>query len=66
MATKDKDTKMLQIKLVKSRYGRIPSHRLTIASLGLRKINQTVVLRKTPAVMGMVKKVNYLLEVSEK
>ena len=60
-----KDT-MLEIKLVKSRFGRIPPHCATIESLGLKKINQTVIIKSTPAVLGMIKKVNYLLEVKEK
>ena len=38
------------------------SHRATVRGLGLRRINQTVELEDTPAVRGMINKVNYLVK----
>ncbi|MFQ3619844.1 MAG: 50S ribosomal protein L30 [Spirochaetales bacterium] len=55
----------LRIKLIKSTIGRKPSHRLTVKALGLRKINSEVIQEKNPAILGMVRKVAYLLEVEE-
>ncbi len=57
--------KTLRVTLVRSRYGRLPSHRATIVGLGLRRIGQTVVLEDTPCVQGMIRKVSYLLRVEE-
>jgi large subunit ribosomal protein L30 len=37
----------------------------TIASLGLRKLHQTVRLEDTPSIRGMVHKVRHLVEVDE-
>ncbi len=54
---------MLEITLKKSPIGRVPKHRLTVKALGLTKLNQTVRLKETPAVVGMVNQVGYLLEV---
>ena len=56
-----KDT--LKIKLVRSPIGRLPKHRATLRGLGLRKINQIVELEDTPSVRGMVKQLEYILEV---
>jgi large subunit ribosomal protein L30 len=54
---------MIEIKLVKSLCGRLPEHRRVAAALGLRKIRQVVVRPDTPIIRGMVKKIEYLIEV---
>ena len=55
----------VRIKLVKSRFGRIKKHAASLSGLGLRKINQEVVIDATPENMGMVNQVKYLLEVKD-
>ena len=55
----------LRIKLVKSRFGRIKKHAASLSGLGLRKINQEVVIDATPENMGMVNQIKYLLEVED-
>ena len=55
----------LRIKLVKSRFGRIKKHAASLSGLGLRKINQEVVIDATPENMGMVNQVKYILEVED-
>jgi large subunit ribosomal protein L30 len=55
----------LQIKLVKSTIGRKPKHRATIQALGLRKLNQVVVKEDNPQMRGMIKQVDFMLEVEE-
>jgi large subunit ribosomal protein L30 len=57
------DKKTLTVKLVKSVAGTRQSHRDTVRGLGLRKINSTKVLEDTPAVRGMINKVDYLVQV---
>ena len=53
----------LSVTLIKSFYGRLPSHRATVNGLGLKRINHTVELKDTPEVRGMINKVSYLLKV---
>jgi len=53
----------IKITLVKSLAGRIPAHKLVAAALGLRKIRQTIIRPDTPIIRGMVKKIEYLVEV---
>jgi large subunit ribosomal protein L30 len=53
----------VNVTLVKSFHGRLPTHRATITGLGLKRINHTVVLIDTPEVRGMINKVAYLLKV---
>ncbi len=53
----------LSVTLIKSYYGRLPSHRATVNGLGLKRINHTVELQDTPEVRGMINKVSYLLKV---
>ena len=55
----------LKITLKKSVVGRPEKHRKTVRSLGLRKLNKTVVLQDTPNIRGMIRKVSHLLEVEE-
>ena len=60
----DKQNKV-RIKLVKSRFGRLKKHAASLSGLGLRKINQEIVIDATPENMGMVNQVRYLLEGEE-
>ena len=53
--------KTLTVKLVKSVAGTHQSHRDTVRGLGLRKLNSTRTLEDTPAVRGMINKVDYLV-----
>ena len=55
----------LAITWKKSAIGHSRAHRRVIASLGLRRLNQTVVHEDTPSIRGMVHKVSYLVEVRE-
>jgi len=55
----------LRIKLVRSTIGCVPAHRRTVAALGLRKLGAVVEKAATPAVLGMVRAVSYLLDVEE-
>jgi large subunit ribosomal protein L30 len=53
----------VKVTLVKSIIGRLESHRATVKGLGLRRMHHTVELQDTPAIRGMINKVNYLLKV---
>lgn len=55
----------LEIKLIKSKIGRLEKHIKTVEALGLRKIGQTVVKEATPAILGMVKSIDFMLKVKE-
>jgi large subunit ribosomal protein L30 len=57
------EKKTLTVKLVRSIAGTRESHRATVRGLGLRKLNSTKVLEDTPAVRGMINKVDYLVQV---
>ncbi|HEX3551848.1 MAG TPA: 50S ribosomal protein L30 [Thermoanaerobaculia bacterium] len=57
--------KTLKIRQVKSGIGTKKGHREVLRSLGLRRIRHEVERPDTPAVRGMVKKIEYLLEVEE-
>lgn len=55
----------VSVTLIKSRSGRLPAHKATLTGLGLRRINQTVILEDTPCVRGMMNKVSYLIKVEK-
>ncbi len=55
--------KKIKVTLVKSIIGTKQDHRATVRGLGLRKLNSTAVLEDTPAVRGMIQKVQYLVKV---
>ena len=57
--------KKIKVTLVKSLIGTKQSHRATVRGLGLRRVNSTSVLVDTPEVRGMIRKVDYLVTVSE-
>jgi len=54
----------IQIKQVRSRINRPARQKATLDALGLKKMNQTVVMEDTPQVMGMVNAVRHLVEVT--
>jgi len=55
----------LKIKWVKSAIGRTQDQRDTIRSLGFKKLQQERIVKNTPKIRGMVKKVIHLLEIVE-
>lgn len=55
--------KKITVKLVKSVIGTKQDHRATVRGLGLRKLNSIAVLEDTPAVRGMIQKVQYLVKI---
>jgi large subunit ribosomal protein L30 len=55
----------LRITLVRSTIGRPKDQALTVRSLGLRRLNQTVERPDNPAIRGMVTKVRHLVRVEE-
>ena len=57
------DKKTVTVKLVRSIIGTKHEHRATVRGLGLRKLNSVSELQDTPAVRGMINKVDYLVKV---
>ena len=55
----------IKITLIRSHIGRPASQRAVLHGLGLKKLNKTVVLKNTPEIKGMVKKVCHMLKVEE-
>lgn len=55
----------LKITLVKSFIGRPEDQRATVKTLGLGKLNSSVVQNDTPQIRGMIRKVQHLLKVEE-
>jgi large subunit ribosomal protein L30 len=53
----------IKVTLVKSIIGTKQDHRATVRGLGLRKLNSSSELEDTPAVRGMIQKVQYLVKV---
>ncbi|GAB3350305.1 MULTISPECIES: 50S ribosomal protein L30 [Chromohalobacter] len=53
----------IKVTQTRSTIGILEKHKATIRGLGLRRIGHTVELEDTPAVRGMVNKVNYLVRV---
>ena len=55
--------KTVKLTLVRSKNGRLKSHKACIAGLGIRRMHQTVEVEDTPAVRGMINKISYMLSV---
>ena len=66
MAVKKKEKyPMIKIALRKSLIGRTEKQRRIIKGLGLRKIDSEVIKEKSPEILGMINKVDFMLEVTE-
>jgi large subunit ribosomal protein L30 len=61
----EKKAKRLEIKQVRSGIGRPGKHRRTLAALGIKHHQQTVVHEDTPQIRGMLAQIPHLLSVRE-
>ena len=58
-------TKTLKVTQLRSGIGFDRKQKLTLRGLGLRRIRQTVELRDTPGIRGLILKVRHLVQVEE-
>ncbi|MCD8372394.1 MAG: 50S ribosomal protein L30 [Clostridia bacterium] len=56
---------MIKVTLIKSPSNEVKSVKATVAALGLKKIRSTKTFEETPANMGQINKVAYLLKVEK-
>lgn len=57
--------KTIKVTLTRSPIATKRNHRECVKGLGLRRLNHTVEVEDTPAVRGMINRVNYLVRVEE-
>lgn len=55
----------IKLTLVRSKNGRLKSHKACLSGLGIRRMHQTVEVIDTPENRGMINKVSYMLQVEE-
>ena len=65
MAKKKEQARTLKVTLVKSPIGYAQDQKDTVRSLGLKKVNKSVMLPDNPQVRGMIYKVRHMLLVEE-
>jgi large subunit ribosomal protein L30 len=58
--------KPIQVRLVRSPIGRPEKHRRVLQALGLTRLNRTVELYSTPQIIGAIRKVIHLVQVTER
>lgn len=56
---------LIKIKLKKSTIGRTKKQRAIIRGLGLRKLDSEVIREKRPEILGMIHKVDFMLQVTD-
>ena len=56
---------MIKVTLIKSPSNEVKSVKATVAALGLKKIRQSKILEETPANLGQVSKISYLVKVEK-
>jgi len=65
MAKNASEGKTIKVTLVRSAIGYPKPQKATVRALGLRRLNQTVEHKDTPALRGMLAKVIHLIRVEE-
>jgi large subunit ribosomal protein L30 len=63
--TQPAETGQLRITLVRSTIGRPEDQKNSVKSLGLRKVNQTVIRNDDPSIRGICNKISHLVSVEE-
>jgi large subunit ribosomal protein L30 len=61
----EKEYPFIKIKLTKSLIGRTQRQRSIVKGLGLGRIGSEVTRQKRPEILGMINKVDFLLQVTE-
>jgi large subunit ribosomal protein L30 len=59
------ENKTIFVTLVRSPIGYTKDQKQTVLALGLRRMHQTIEHRDTPALRGMIRKVEHLVQVEE-
>jgi large subunit ribosomal protein L30 len=62
---KAESNKKIRIRQIRSIIGGTERQKAILRSLGLRKMNQEVVQPANPAILGMIRSIPHLVEVSE-
>jgi len=65
MPKKDTSGKVLHVTLVKSPIGYTKDQKATVRALGLRRMNQTIEHKDSPAIRGMLNKIIHLIKIEE-
>ena len=55
----------LKVTLVKSTIGAVPKHKKTVESMGLRKLNKSIILPDNNATRGQIQQIRHLVKVEE-
>ena len=58
-------SKKIEIKQIKSGIGYKSNAKKTLIALGLTKMNKTIIKDDSPQIRGMIKSIEYLLQVKE-
>ena len=65
MPSDNQENKTVYVTLVRSPIGYTVDQKQTVLALGLRRMHQTIEHRDTPAIRGMIRKVEHLVKVEE-
>jgi large subunit ribosomal protein L30 len=65
MPSNSNENKTVLVTLVRSPIGYTKDQKQTALALGLRRMNQTIEHRDTPALRGMIRKIEHLVKVEE-
>ena len=59
------ETGKIKVTLVKSTIATLPQHKKIVEALGLKKIRSFRIHDENPCILGMIKKVSYLVKVEK-
>jgi large subunit ribosomal protein L30 len=65
MPKNEKNEKTVFVTLVRSPIGYTKDQKQTVLALGLRRMHQTIEHKDTPALRGMIRKVEHLVQIEE-
>ena len=55
----------LKITQIRSTIGKTKTQRKTVRALGIKKLNQSVIHKKTPQILGMLDRIRHLVRIEE-
>ena len=59
------NNKQIRVTQIKSKFGRLAKHKACLIGLGIKKLNQSVIINDTPENRGMINRISYMIKVED-
>jgi len=59
------NNKQIKVTQIKSKFGRLAKHKACLIGLGIKRLNQCVIINDTPENRGMINRISYMIKIED-